>query len=229
METEDKSWFKKYVPWAIPFLLCFLIAANILYTPKFQNAAYLVKSLFSSISLTSDSNVKGIDKQIQSSKSNISLLRNKLSDLIPEKPYIIINTTDNRFELRNSKDTIRTGVCSTGKDVLLIGPKGKKWLFKTPKGMFSVLLKRRDAPWIKPDWAYIEEGMKPPSARSDDRIEYGSLGKYQISIGDNYMLHGTLYKRFLGLPVTHGCVRLGDEDLEVIFNNLEKGSKVFIF
>jgi L,D-transpeptidase ErfK/SrfK len=229
METEDKSWFKKFGPWAIPFLLFFLIAANILYTPQFQNAAYLVKSLFTSISLTSESNVRGIDKQIQASKSNISLLRNKLSDLIPEKPYIIINTTDNRFELRNSKDTIRTGVCSTGKDVLLIGPKGKKWLFKTPKGMFSVLLKRKDAPWIKPDWAYIEEGMKPPSARSDDRIEYGSLGKYQISIGDNYMLHGTLYKRFLGLPVTHGCVRLGDEDLEVIFNSLDKGSKVFIF
>lgn len=228
METEDKSWFKKFVPWVIPFLLCFLIAANILYTRQFQNAAYLVKSWFTSISL-SESNVRGVDKQIQASKSNINILRNKLSDLIPDKPYIIVNTTDNRFELRNSKDTIRTGVCSTGKDVLLIGPKGKKWLFKTPKGMFSVLLKRRDAPWIKPDWAYIEEGIKPPSARSEDRIEYGSLGKYQISIGDNYMLHGTLYKRFLGLPVTHGCVRLGDEDLEVIFNSLEKGSKVFIF
>jgi L,D-transpeptidase ErfK/SrfK len=229
METEDKSWFKKYVPWVIPLILCLLIAANILYTPQFQNAAYLVKSWFTSINLTDSSNAKGVGKQIQACKSNIASLEEKLTDLIPDKPYIIVNTTDNRFELRDSKDTIRTGVCSTGKDVLLIGPKGKKWLFKTPKGLFLVLLKRKDAPWIKPDWAYIEEGEKPPSARSEDRIEYGSLGKYQISIGDNYMLHGTLYQRFLGLPVTHGCVRIGDKDLEVIYNTLEKGSKVFIF
>ena len=229
METEERSWIKKYVPWAIPLLLCMLLAANILYTPQFQNAAFMVKSWFTGIDLASSSKAGGIGKQIQTSKSNISALQAKISDLLPDKPYIIVNTTDNRFELRNSKDTIRTGVCSTGKDVLLLGPKGKKWLFKTPKGMFSVLLKRKDAPWIKPDWAYIEEGVKPPSARSEDRIEWGSLGKYQISIGDNYMLHGTLYKRFLGLPVTHGCVRLGDEDLEVIFNSLEKGSKVFIF
>jgi L,D-transpeptidase ErfK/SrfK len=229
METEDKSWFRKYAPWIIPFLLCFIILASILYTPQLQNGAFWVKSWFTGISLASSSNAGGIEKQIQTRKSSISTLRNKLYDLLPDKPYIVVNTTENRFELRNSKDTIRTGVCSTGKDVLLIGPKGKKWLFKTPKGMFSVLLKRKDAPWIKPDWAYIEEGVKPPSARSEDRIEYGSLGKYQISIGDDYMLHGTLYKRFLGLPVTHGCVRLGDEDLEVIFNTLEKGSKVFIF
>ncbi len=229
METEDKSWFRKYAPWVVPFLLCFLIAASILFTAQFQNAAYLVKSWFTSISLTSGSGAKGAAMQIQTSKANIAALQDKLSDLIPDKPYIIVNTTINRFELRNSKDTIRTGVCSTGKDQLLIGTNGKKWLFKTPKGMFSVLLKRKNAPWIKPDWAYIEEGMKPPSARSSDRIEEGSLGEYQISIGDNYMLHGTLYQRFLGLPVTHGCVRIGDKDLEVIFNTLDKGSKVFIF
>jgi len=43
------------------------------------------------------------------------------------------------------------------------------------------------------------------------------------------MLHGTLYQRFLGLPVTHGCVRLGDKDLDVIYHTLSKGSKVFIY
>jgi len=43
------------------------------------------------------------------------------------------------------------------------------------------------------------------------------------------MLHGTLYQRFLGLPVTHGCVRFGDANLEAIYNNLDKGAKVFIY
>jgi L,D-transpeptidase ErfK/SrfK len=31
------------------------------------------------------------------------------------------------------------------------------------------------------------------------------------------------------MPVTHGCVRLNDEDLKVIYNTLSIGSKVYIF
>jgi L,D-transpeptidase YbiS len=225
METEDKSWFKKYSPWIIPVLLCIWIPTIILYTPAYQNTVFGIKSWFTSIQL----NAKNIDKQIQSSKSNIALLQDKLSDLMPDKPYILVNTTENRFVLRNSKDTLRTGMCSTGKDEILIYPDGTRKPFKTPKGMFSVLLKRKDPVWVKPDWAFIEEGMKPPSARSAERYDEATLGAYALTIGDGYMLHGTLYQRFLGLPVTHGCVRLGDDDLEVIFNSLDKGAKVFIY
>ncbi|MCK9412424.1 MAG: L,D-transpeptidase [Prolixibacteraceae bacterium] len=225
METEEKSWFRKYLPWIIPVLLCFWIYTIIMYTPAYQNVAFGVKSWFAPTAL----NVRNIDKQIQNSKSNIAQLQSKLNDLMPEKPYILVNTTENRFVLRNSVDTIRTGMCSTGKDEILIYPNGTRKPFKTPKGLFTVQLKRKDPVWTKPDWAFIEEGLKPPSARSADRYDEATLGKYALNIGDGYMLHGTLYQRFLGLPVTHGCVRLGDADLEVIFNTLDKGAKVFIY
>jgi hypothetical protein len=225
METEEKSWFSKYVPWVIPILLCFWIPTILLYTPAYQNAAFAVKSWFVSTQI----NVKNIDKQIQISKSNIASLQGKLNDLMPDKAYILINTSENRFVLRNSRDTIRTGMCSTGKDEILIYPNGTRKPFKTPKGMFTVQLKRKNPVWTKPDWAFIEEGLKPPSARSAERYDEATLGNYALNIGDGYMLHGTLYQRFLGLPVTHGCVRLGDADLEVIFNTLDKGAKVFIY
>lgn len=225
METEEKGWFGKYVPWVIPVLLLFWIPTIIMYPAEYQNSAYGIKSWFTSGEL----NVRNIEKQIQVSKSNINSLQQKLDDLLPDKPYILVNTAENRFVLRNSKDTIRTGMCSTGKNEILIYPNGTRKPFKTPKGMFTVLLKRKDPVWVKPDWAFIEEGMKPPSARSADRYDEATLGKYALTIGDGYMLHGTLYQRFLGLPVTHGCVRLGDADLEVIFNNLDKGAKVFIY
>jgi L,D-transpeptidase YbiS len=225
METEEKSWFGKYAPWIIPVILGLWIPTIVLFTPVYQNAAYGVKSWFTSSQL----NVKNIGKQIQVSKSNIASLQNKLNDLMPEKPYILVNTSENRFVLRNSRDTIRTGVCSTGKDEILVYPNGTRKPFKTPKGMFSVQLKRKNPVWTKPDWAFIEEGLKPPSARSAERYDEATLGNYALNIGDGYMLHGTLYQRFLGLPVTHGCVRLGDADLEVIFNTLDKGAKVFIY
>ena len=225
METEEKSWFGKYVPWIVPVLLCLWIPTLVLFTPVYQNAAYGVKSWFTSSQL----NIRNIDKQIKASKTSIASLQAKLNDLMPDKPYILINTSENRFVLRNSRDTIRTGMCSTGKDEILIYPNGTRKPFKTPKGMFSVQLKRKNPVWTKPDWAFIEEGLKPPSARSAERYDESTLGDYALNIGDGYMLHGTLYQRFLGLPVTHGCVRLGDKDLEVIFNSLDKGAKVFIY
>jgi len=229
METEDKSWFRKYAPWAIPVLFLFWIPTIVIYTPAYQNAAYGIKAKFASFQGSKEINAKSLDKQLQSSKANIASFQSKLNDLMPDKAYILINTATNRFVLRNSRDTIRTGMCSTGKDEILIYPNGTRKPFKTPKGMFVVQLKRKDPVWTKPDWAFIEEGLKPPSARSAERYDDATLGSYALNIGDGYMIHGTLYQRFLGLPVTHGCVRLGDADLEVVFNTLDKGAKVFIY
>ena len=157
------------------------------------------------------------------------MLKNKLAKTAPVKPYIVINTTDNRFSLRMPNgDTIRTGPCSTGKDNILI--KGnKKWVFKTPKGLFTILNKRTSPVWTKPDWAFIEEGLPIPSATAEERYDTSTMGDYALGLGDGYYLHGTLYQRFLGLPVTHGCVRIGEKDLEVIYNTLSVGSKVFIY
>jgi lipoprotein-anchoring transpeptidase ErfK/SrfK len=214
---------------AIPILLFFIFVMMIYYTPGFQNGAYLVKSWLANPPVTAENSIEGIAKLELKSQNNISSLEKKFTKLMPTKSYIVVNTTENRFSLRKSNnDTIRTGVCSTGKnEILIVGE--KRIVFKTPKGMFTVKNKRTNRPWVKPDWAYIEEGLPIPSARSEDRIEWGTLGEYALEIGDGYMLHGTLYQRFLGLPVTHGCVRLGDEDLEVIYNSLSVGSKVFIY
>ena len=55
------------------------------------------------------------------------------------------------------------------------------------------------------------------------------LGDYAVAFGQGYMIHGTLYKRLLGMPVTHGCVRLDDADMELVFSELTHGSKVFVF
>ena len=100
--------------------------------------------------------VRNIDKQIQGSKSNIASLQNKLNDLMPDKPYILINTAENRFVLRNSKDTIRTGVCSTGKDEILIYPNGMENLSKHPKVCF--LFVKKDLFGLNPTGLLLKRG-----------------------------------------------------------------------
>ena len=60
-------------------------------------------------------------------------------------------------------------------------------------------------------------------------IEEGVLGDYALKLGDGYMIHGTIWQRYLGLPVTHGCVRLNDADLEAVYKSLDKGAFVYIY
>jgi L,D-transpeptidase ErfK/SrfK len=156
-------------------------------------------------------------------------IQKKLSVFQPKGPYLIINTSANEFRLMNEDSTLREGMCSTGSYTVLQAGEKKQWIFKTPRGMFKILNKVSDPVWKKPDWAFVEEGLPVPSANHPSRYEYGVLGDYSMILGDGYMIHGTLYKRFLGMPVTHGCVRMGDDDLEAVFKALPIGSKVYIY
>jgi len=173
---------------------------------------------------------KTIKKQISRVESDIARLERKLASFIPTQTYIVINTTDNRFSLYKSRKLIREGFCSSGSYTLLKTEDGEKeWIFKTPRGRFSIHGKTTDPVWRKPDWAFVEEGLPIPGPGDPSRWEYGVLGDYALSLGDGYLIHGTIYKRFLGMPVTHGCIRLNDEDLKAVYNALNIGSKVYIY
>jgi lipoprotein-anchoring transpeptidase ErfK/SrfK len=168
-------------------------------------------------------------KQVSLIEKDIQRLSRKYNAYTSGQSYIVINTTDNRFFLYRNKKLVREGFCSSGSYTMLQTEGNKKWIFKTPKGKYWIHGKTTNPVWKKPDWAFVEEGLPIPPKDDYSRYEYGVLGDYALAIGDGYLIHGTIYKRFLGMPVTHGCVRLNDEDLEVIYNTLNIGSKVYIF
>jgi lipoprotein-anchoring transpeptidase ErfK/SrfK len=168
-------------------------------------------------------------KQVALVTKDIQRLSRKYNAYTSGQSYIVINTTDNRFFLYRNKKLVREGFCSSGSYTMLQTEGNKKWIFKTPKGKYWIHGKTTNPVWKKPDWAFVEEGLPIPPKDDFSRYEYGVLGDYALAIGDGYLIHGTIYKRFLGMPVTHGCVRLNDEDLEVIYNTLNIGSKVYIF
>ncbi len=172
---------------------------------------------------------QNLNTYLETLNKDMAGIRKKMSVYLPKGPYLIINTSANNFRLMNEDKVIREGMCSTGSYTVLQAGEKKQWIFKTPRGMFKILNKVKDPVWKKPDWAFIEEGLPVPSANHPSRYEYGVLGDYSMILGDGYMIHGTLYKRFLGMPVTHGCVRMGDDDLEEVFNTMQIGSKVYIY
>ncbi len=58
---------------------------------------------------------------------------------------------------------------------------------------------------------------------------FAPLGEWALDLGDGYMIHGTLYERLLGRNITHGCVRVGRDDLRVVAEAAVPGTQVFIY
>jgi hypothetical protein len=171
-----------------------------------------------------------VRRKIAGVRSEITRLERRLASFIPTQNYLVINTVDNRFFLYRNRQLVREGYCSSGSYTLLRTEDGEKeWIFKTPRGRFTILGKITHPVWRRPDWAFVEEGLPIPGPGDPSRYEYGVLGDYAMSLGDGYLIHGTLYKRQLGMPVTHGCIRLNDDDLEAVFMALSVGSKVYIY
>lgn len=239
--VDQKSWYQKIreneklfkalriLLWILVSVLTvlFVFVFIIYLVPRLQETASGQKAKFKTDQeLRNDQNFK---KQTALLSRDIQRLSKKYISYTSGQSYIVINTTDNRFFLYRNKKLIREGFCSSGSYTMLKTEGEKKWIFKTPKGKYLIQGKITSPVWRRPDWAFVEEGLTIPSQSDPSRYEYGVLGDYAMSIGDGYLIHGTLYKRFLGMPVTHGCVRLNDEDLEAIYNTLSIGSKVYIF
>lgn len=168
-------------------------------------------------------------KRIAVLNNEIRNLERRIQRLTPGNAYLVVNTTENKFALYRNRQLILEGMCSTGSMISLEGEGDQRWFFRTPRGEFRVQAKLENPVWRKPDWAFIEDGLPVPSADHPSRYERGVLGDYALTLGDGYMIHGTLYQRFIGLPVTHGCIRMLDDDLEVVFKTLPTGAKVFIY
>gem|GEM_PF-4206034 len=55
------------------------------------------------------------------------------------------------------------------------------------------------------------------------------LGKFRLEMGNGYGIHGTDEPDKLGQSVSHGCVRLGDADIEKLYGIANRGDTVIIY
>lgn len=155
--------------------------------------------------------------------------RTALAKLKPAKPYIVIDTHANRIYLRTEDSLILNATCSTGSGgELTDSATGRRWVFNTPRGVFKIQNKIKGPWWRKPDWDFIQSGEPIPKTEAE-RMDPNVMGDYAMGFGDGFFIHGTIYERLLGVNVTHGCVRLGTEDLEKLVAGTPIGTSVYIF
>lgn len=157
-------------------------------------------------------------------------LEAKLARIRGNDPYIVIDTARNRLTIRRDDEIIRESSCATGSGKVLLGKTGETWNFLTPRRVFSVTKKTRNPIWKKPVWAFVEKNREAPVLPwAFERLDPNTLGAYALELENSYAIHGTLYPSLLGRHITHGCVRLGDEDLETAFQVVSVGTPVYIF
>ncbi len=152
--------------------------------------------------------------------------------LPPEAPLtgevITIDVSTNQVYFFRDGALVRKSKAATGSDKIL--RKGRNvWWFRTPRGRHTVVRKVKDPVWSKPDWAFVEEGKPVPPPDSPLRKEKGTMGKYALDLGDRVMIHGTNDPKSIGRRVSHGCIRLPNDMLKLLWKEVEVGTEVYIF
>lgn len=84
-------------------------------------------------------------------------------------------------------------------------------------------------PLVLDEHVVFDNTLFIPPAGTKHRSIQGELGHFRLALGDGYLLHGTPYTNSIGSAVTHGCIRMNDEDIEWLYDNIPVGTKVYLY
>jgi hypothetical protein len=68
-----------------------------------------------------------------------------------------------------------------------------------------------------------------PHIGSPQRRVADILGTHKLEIGEGYLIHGTNEETTIGDAVSHGCVRMYNEDVALLYRMAPVGTPVYIF
>jgi L,D-transpeptidase ErfK/SrfK len=160
----------------------------------------------------------------------VEALRYKVGRRVKNDLHILVDTRANKLYVKKGLTLLWDADCSVGRGGILKDKiTGRRWEFVTPRGQFEVREKIEKPLWRKPDWAFVEENKPVPPPDDPSRMVEGELGAYVFNLGDGYLIHGTRDEAVLGHPVSHGCVRLGAEDLKRLYETVPKWTRVYIY
>lgn len=103
--------------------------------------------------------------------------------------------------------------------------------WSTPIGRWTVTAKQKDPTWYPPESIrkeHLEDGrgelakVVPPGPDNP-------LGRYAMRLSaSGYLIHGTNRPVGVGMQVTHGCIRMYPEDIELLFPQIPVNTPVTI-
>jgi L,D-transpeptidase ErfK/SrfK len=146
-----------------------------------------------------------------------------LQFILPDAPHkgIVLNVANMRmfYYPRKQRNKVYTYPVGIGRD---------GW--NTPMGMTSVAVKTPNPDWHVPPSIHREHAAKGHHLPSVVRAGPDNpLGLYamRLAIG-SYLIHGTNKPFGIGMQISHGCVQMYPEDIEVMFKKTAVGTPVRI-
>ncbi|WP_017728266.1 L,D-transpeptidase [Halalkalibacterium ligniniphilum] len=124
-------------------------------------------------------------------------------------PFVIVNISTNQLAFVHDGEIKKTFAVATGKEE-----------DRTPEGLFTVTVKATEPYYRKKN---IEGGAveNPLGSRW---IGFDARG----SDGRTYGIHGTNQPQSIGQSITAGCVRMANEQVEILYEEVPLGTKVLI-
>lgn len=143
--------------------------------------------------------------------------------ILPEAPRkgIVLNLANMRlfYYPPDQPDTLFTYPVGIGR---------QGW--STPMGSTRIVAKRANPTWTVPASILREHAQKgDPLPKVVRAGPDNPLGSYAMPLGfPGYLIHGTNKPYGIGMQISHGCVQLYPEDIEVLFNKSNVGMPVRI-
>ena len=140
--------------------------------------------------------------------------------ILPDAPIrkgIVVNIAEMRLFVYSHDRTQTVTTFPIG-----IGDEGKE----TPVGTFTVIEKIKDPSWYVPESIRIERpelpAVVPPGPDNP-------LGSHALRLSKpTVLIHGTNRPWGIGARVSHGCIRLYEEDIALLFGMIQRGERVSI-
>lgn len=148
--------------------------------------------------------------------------------------YVVVHLAENRVYVFEGERAIWSAPAGTGTGFRL-ARQGYDWTFTTPRGLFKIRRMEKDPIWQAPDWYYVEKGMRPPSLDHPSRFIPGVMGNSAVYLGDGLAIHGTAGWQLILNPdpearrVSHGCIRLTNENARELMHLVDVGTTVLVY
>jgi hypothetical protein len=142
--------------------------------------------------------------------------------------HVRISLDENRLYLMEGERVVWSALVGTGTGETLAGG-GQTWDFSTPRGTFRIEAKELEPIWVLPEWVFVKRGERVPPLDSPERTVEGMLGDAALYLSPEIAIHGTDEPELLGSDVSHGCIRMSNEDVLRLHAELEVGTPVVIF
>jgi L,D-transpeptidase ErfK/SrfK len=102
--------------------------------------------------------------------------------------------------------------------------------WRTPLGLTHVIGKQKDPTWYPPESVRKEHAANgDPLPASVPPGPDNPLGAYAMRLAagnGTYLIHGTNNPKAVGMPVTHGCIRMYPDDVQALFPLVPVGTPV---